>query len=89
SSVLGVLLANLIPEAWGLGFAGLLCLVGILCSLASTRLRVLSAAVAGVVGVLAYALPLKLNILLAIGVATILCLGAEHLTGAARLRGAR
>jgi predicted branched-subunit amino acid permease len=86
SSVLGVLLANLIPEAWGLGFAGLLCLIGILCSLATTRLRVLSAAVAGVVGVLAYALPLKLNILLAIAVAVILCLGAERLPGSGEHR---
>lgn len=84
SSVLGVLLANLIPAAWGLGFAGLLCLLGILCSLASTRLRVLSAAVAGAVGVLAYALPLKLNILAAIAVAVVLCLTVERLPGAAR-----
>jgi predicted branched-subunit amino acid permease len=89
SSVLGVLLANLIPEAWGLGFAGLLCLIGILCSLATTRLRVMSAAVAGVVGVLAYALPLKLNILLAIGVAVILCLGAERLPGSWQHRALR
>ena len=77
SSVLGVALANLIPQAWGLGFAGILCLLGILCSLASTRLRLVSAAVAGVVGVAAYALPLKLHIVLAIGVAVLLCLALE------------
>lgn len=79
SSVLGVALANLIPQSWGLGFAGVLCLVGILCSLASTRLRLLSAAIAGVVGVVAYALPLKLNILLAIAVAVVACLSLERL----------
>ena len=84
SSVLGVLLANLVPQAWGLGFAGLLCLVGILCSLATTRLRVLSAAVAGAVGVAAYALPLKLNILVAIAVAVVLCLGVERWPGRQR-----
>jgi len=84
SSVLGVALANLIPQSWGLGFAGILCLVGILCSLASTRLRLLSAAIAGVVGVLAYALPLKLNILLAIAVAVMLCLSLERLYPVAR-----
>jgi predicted branched-subunit amino acid permease len=79
SSVVGVVLANFVPEAWGLGFAGILCLIGILSSLATTRMRVLSAAIAGAVGVLAYALPLKLNILLAIAVAVILCLGLERL----------
>ena len=79
SSVVGVALANFIPEAWGLGFAGILCLIGILSSLATTRMRVLSAAVAGAMGVLAYALPLKLNILLAIAVAVILCLGLERI----------
>jgi hypothetical protein len=46
-----VALANFIPTSWGLGFAGILCLVGILCSLASTRMRVVSAAVAGAAAV--------------------------------------
>ena len=77
SNLIGVLLSNLIPQHWGLGFAGILCLVGILCSLATTRLRVLSAVVAAVAGVFAYALPLKLNILVAITAAVIMCLGAE------------
>lgn len=75
--LLGVLLANLVPQAWGLGFAGILCLVGILCSLATTRLRLLAATVAGVVGVAAYALPLKLHIVLAIVVAVALCVACE------------
>lgn len=77
----GVALANFIPTEWGLGFAGILCLVGILCSLASTRLRLLAAAVAGVVGVVAYALPLKLNIVAAIAVAVLISMSAEKLRG--------
>jgi len=76
-SALGVVLANAIPTSWGLGFAGILALVGMLCSLASSRLRWMSAAVAAVVGVAAYALPLKLNILLAIASAVGLCLLLE------------
>ena len=35
------------PHRWGLGFAGVLCLVGILCSLATTRLRMVAAASPG------------------------------------------
>jgi predicted branched-subunit amino acid permease len=78
-SLLGILLANAIPPSWGLGFAGILCLLAIQCSLASSSLRVLSAIVAGVVAVLAYALPLKLNIVLAIAMAVVACLLAEQL----------
>ena len=79
SNLLGVLLSNLIPQQWGLGFAGILCLVGILCSLATTRLRVLSAVVAAVAGVGAYTLPLKLNILVGIAAAMVICLSAEKI----------
>ena len=54
-SVLGVASANAIPPRWGLGFAGSLALLGILCSLASNRLRVVSASVAGVAAMAAFA----------------------------------
>ena len=77
ASILGVAMANMIPTSWGLGFAGILCLVGILCSLASTRLRLVAAGVAAVAAVLTYALPLKLNIIAAITVAVLLCLSLE------------
>ncbi len=77
ASLAGVALANFVPLSWGLGFAGILCLIGILCSLTTTGLRILSATVAGIVGVAAIALPLKLNIILAIGAATLLCLMME------------
>ena len=70
-------MANLIPTTWGLGFAGILCLLGIQCSLASSRMRMLSAVVAGAAAVAAYSLPLKLNIVVAIAVAVILCLTVE------------
>jgi predicted branched-subunit amino acid permease len=82
--LLGVGLANLIPPEWGLGFAGILCLLGIQCSLASSRMRILSAAVAGVAAVAAYHLPLKLNIVVAIAVAVILCLTVEKIRPATK-----
>lgn len=77
-SVMGVVLANFIPMQWGLGFAGILALLGILCSLASSRLRVVSAAVAGAAAVAAFALPFKLNVLVAIAAAVALCLILEE-----------
>ena len=76
-SLLGIALANAIPLHWGLGFAGILPLLGILCSLASSRLRVVWAGVAGAAAVAAFALPLKLNILVAIAAAVAVCLVLE------------
>ena len=77
ASLLGVAIGNMVPSEWGLGFAGVLCLVGVLCSLANTRLRVLAAVVAGVAAVAAYALPLKLNVVAAIAVAVIVSFWLE------------
>jgi predicted branched-subunit amino acid permease len=77
ASLAGVVVGNAVPASWGLGYAGVLCLVGILCSLANTRLRMVAAAVSGGVAVAAYALPLKLNIVVAIGVAVVLCFWLE------------
>lgn len=87
ASVVGIALANAIPSQWGLGFAGILALLGVACSLATSRLRVLSAAVAGSAAVAAWALPLKLNIVVAIAAAVVVCLIAEA-HGPRWLRGA-
>jgi len=76
--MLGIALANWIPPAWGLGFAGILCLLGVQCSLASSRMRILASLAAGVVAVLAYHMPLKLNIVAAIVVAVALCMTLER-----------
>lgn len=86
SNLVGVVLAQWVPERWGLGFAGILCLVGILCSLASSRLRVLAAGVAAAVAILAFALPLRLNILVAVAAAVVVCMGAERLLHVTRER---
>jgi len=80
-SMLGIVLANMIPQSWGLGFAGVLSLVAIVCSMATTRLRVLAVLIAGATAVVAYALPLKLNIVAGIGVAVLLCFWLEKQFG--------
>lgn len=78
SNLLGIALANSIPPHWGLGFAGILALLGILCSLMTTRLRAVSAGVAGAAAVAAFAMPLKLNIVVAIAAAVAICLLLER-----------
>ncbi len=74
ASLLGIALANVIPTHWGLGFAGILALLGVMLSLASSPLRVVAMGVSGAAAVAAWALPLKLNIVVAIAVAVALSL---------------
>ncbi len=81
TGLLGVALGHSIPESWGLGFAGILALVGIMCSLVSTLPRAIAAALAATVAVAAFALPLKLNILAAIVAAVAVCVPLDALLG--------
>ena len=77
ASLLGIALAHSVPTEWGLGFAGILALLGVASSLASSRLRVASAGISGAAAVAAFALPFHLNIVVAIAAAVALCLVAE------------
>jgi predicted branched-subunit amino acid permease len=68
-SILGIVLADVIPPAWGLGFAGTLALIGLTCSLLVDRATWVCAAVAGLAAVAAFALPYKLHIVVAVAAA--------------------
>lgn len=69
ASITGILLANVIPLEWGLGFAGVLALMGVLYSMLKDKATWLACAVACGAAVAAFALPLKMNILVAIAAA--------------------
>ena len=79
-SLIGILVGNRIPTAWGLGFAGTLALLGLTYSLLNDRATSIAAVVAGAAAVAAYALPLKLNILVAIAAAVVVGLLIDHTT---------
>jgi predicted branched-subunit amino acid permease len=68
-SLAGIALAGVVPEHWGIGFAGTLALMGIALSLLTDRASAVAGAVAGCAALAAYALPLKLSILVAIAAA--------------------
>ncbi len=76
-SLAGIALGNTVPLAWGLGFAGILALVGMTCSLVTTPLRALSAVTAAATAVATIALPLKLYIVVSILTAVASCLLVE------------
>ena len=72
-AVAGILLADVIPTHWGLGFAGVLALLGLTYSLISDRATALAAVVAGAAAVAAFSLPFRLHIVVAIAAAV--CIG--------------
>jgi predicted branched-subunit amino acid permease len=79
-SLAGLLLADRVPTAWGLGFAGTLALLGLMYSLLVDRVQWVAAGVAAAAAVAAYALPLKLNIVVAIAAAVAIGLAIDHAT---------
>jgi predicted branched-subunit amino acid permease len=72
-SIIGILLADVVPTHWGLGFAGVLALLGLACAMLSDKATALAALVAGGAAVAAFALPFKLHIVVAIAAAV--CVG--------------
>ena len=78
ASLVGVVFASTIPTHWGLGFAGTLALIGLLVSLTKDRRTALSAGLAGTAAVAAFALPFRLNIVVAVASAVACGLLLDH-----------
>ena len=79
-SMIGIFVGDTIPTTWGIGFAGTVALLALMCSLLVDKASLVAAAVAGCAAVAAYALPLKLNILVAIAAAVAIGLLIDHTT---------
>ena len=77
-SVVGLLLADAIPTQWGFGFAGTLALLGLTYSLINDRATWIAAGVSGAAAIAAFALPLKLNIVVSIAAAVAIGLILDH-----------
>lgn len=77
-SMIGLFAGDAIPTHWGIGFAGTVALLGLMCSLLTDRASYTAAAVAGCAALAAYALPLKLNIVVAIAAAVAVGLLLDH-----------
>jgi predicted branched-subunit amino acid permease len=78
AALTGIVLADAIPTAWGLGFAGTLAMLGLAYGLIRDRATWVAAVVAGSAAVAWFALPLKLNIVVAIAAAVAAGLIAEQ-----------
>ncbi len=86
-SLAGIFLADAVPVHWGIGFAGTLALLGLGLSLVQGRATAVAGVVAGCAAIAAYALPYKLNIVVAIATAVAMGLLLDH--GAQRAAGKR
>ncbi len=77
-SLAGIFLADAVPLHWGIGFAGTLALLGLALSMVQGRATAVAGLVAGCAAVAAYALPFKLNIVVAIATAVAMGLLMDH-----------
>ncbi|WP_118180980.1 AzlC family ABC transporter permease [Paraburkholderia phosphatilytica] len=71
SSIIGILLASLFPDKWGLSLAGDLALVPVMVSAVTSRSTLAAVFVAGVMAILAFDLPYRLALPLAVFMAIV------------------
>ena len=69
SIIVGIIAGQVVPQAWGLGFAGTMALLALSCTQMRSLSTCFAAVVACVAAVAAYRLPLHLNIVVAIAAA--------------------
>jgi predicted branched-subunit amino acid permease len=81
SIISGILVGHGIPAAWGVGFAGTMALLALTCTQLRHPVTWVAALVAGCAAIAAYALPLKLNIVVAIAAAVAIGVLADRAPG--------
>ena len=86
SSIIGILLASMIPDKWGLALAGTLALIPVMVSAINSRSTLVAVCVAAVVALLGFDLPYRLALPLAVLAAIVAGSGADLLIERADLR---
>jgi predicted branched-subunit amino acid permease len=86
SSIIGILLASLIPDKWGLALAGTLALIPVMVSAITGRSTLVAVTVAGVISLVAFDLPYRLALPLAVILAIAAGSSADLLVERADLR---
>jgi predicted branched-subunit amino acid permease len=84
SSILGIVAASLFPDAWGLALAGTLALIPVMVSTIRSRATLMAVAVAAVLALVAFKLPYRLSLVIAVTGAMAAGLAADEV--AARLQ---
>ena len=85
-SLAGIFLGSTIPAEWGLGFAGTLAILCIMVPLIMNRASLCGVVVSSTVAVLAYDLPYKLGLLLAVVLGMLTAMAVEDTLGKRKVR---
>ena len=85
-SIIGIFLGSAVPAEWGLGFAGTLAILCIMVPLMINNAALCGVLVAGAISVLAYDLPYKLGLLLAVLVGMVTAMVIEETLAKAKVR---
>jgi predicted branched-subunit amino acid permease len=85
-SIIGIFLGSAVPAEWGLGFAGTLAILCIMVPLMINNAALCGVLVAGAISVLAYDLPYKLGLLLAVLVGMVTAMVIEETFAKVKVR---
>ncbi|AWL05809.1 AzlC family ABC transporter permease [Massilia oculi] len=85
-SIIGIFLGSAVPAEWGLGFAGTLAILCIMVPLMINNAALCGVLVAAAISVLAYDLPYKLGLLLAVLVGMVTAMVIEETLAKAKVR---
>jgi len=85
-SIIGIFLGSAVPAEWGLGFAGTLAILCIMVPLMINNAALCGVVVAAAISVLAYDLPYKLGLLLAVLVGMVTAMVIEETLAKAKVR---
>ncbi|WP_454762942.1 AzlC family ABC transporter permease [Cupriavidus campinensis] len=89
SSILGILLASLFPDAWGLGLAGVMALIPVMIATINSRSTLLAVAASAVLALLCFDLPYRLALVVAVVGAIAAGMASDELAARATLRAIR
>lgn len=89
SSLLGILLASVFPDAWGLGLAGVMALIPVMIATINSRSTLMAVVVSAVLALLCFDLPYRLALVVAVVGALAAGMATDELAARATLRGIR
>ncbi|QRQ86888.1 AzlC family ABC transporter permease [Cupriavidus oxalaticus] len=89
SSILGIVLASLFPDSWGLGLAGTMALIPVMIATINSRSTLMAVVISAVLALLCFDLPYRLGLVVAVVGAIAAGMASDELAARAALRGIR
>lgn len=86
SSIIGIVLASLFPDSWGLGLAGTMALIPVMFATINSRSTLLAVVVSAILALLCFDLPYRLSLVVAVIGAIAAGMASDELAARATLR---